>query len=324
MIKTPTNEKLNILLKNLKKGKAFSVKSRRILDQNPFAILEVIEFEEIPDKSYILKSMVSILKNEILVHQYASDYKINGAQFIFGHSEPSLHFILMEKIDDIVPIFFIDSEEVKPFFSRITRNLAKFHVESSRDIQMLKNLGVSELGSRYYIGIINKIKYKIKKLSEEMNHPYYLTNDLISEFESKLKKVEKALKTHPKGNLTLIHGDFDFGNFFVKNINEICVLDWGMARIDVPIIDIANLLNSLEDYGLDFQNLILKSYNEVAKPLIPRKFKLSNIRLMGTLMHLLFFLNFQLDLIESFVDPMYYIDQINREVTEILELVKKM
>ncbi len=324
MIKTPTNEKLIILLKTLKKGKEFTVKSRRILDQNPFAILEVIDFVEIPEKSYILKSMVSILKNEILVHQYASDYKINGAQFIFGHSEPSLHFILMEKIDDILPIFFIDSEEVKPFFSRITKNLAKFHLDSSRDVQMLKNLGVSEFGYRFYFGILNKIKYKVRKLSEHMNHPYYLTEDLVSEFESKLKKVEKLLQAHPTGKLTLIHGDFDFGNFFVKNINEICVLDWGMGRIDVPIIDLANLLNGLLEYGSDFQSLILKSYNEIAKPLIHKKLNLSNIRLAGTLMHLLFFLNFQLNLIESFVDPMYFIDQINREVTKILELVKKM
>lgn len=268
--------------------------------------------------------MVSILKNEILVHQYASDYKINGAQFIFGHSEPSLHFILMEKIDDILPIFFIDSEEVKPFFSRITKILAKFHLDSSRDVQMLKNLGVSELGSQFYVGILNKIKHKVRKLSKRMNHPYYLTEDLVSEFESKHKKVEKSLKAHPKGNLALIHGDFDFGNFFVKNINEICVLDWGMGRIDDPIIDIANLLNSLEDYGSDFQNLILKSYKEIAKPLLHRKLNLYHIRLTGTLKHLLFFLNFQLNLIESFVDPMYFIDQINREVTEILELVKKI
>ncbi|MFX0122399.1 MAG: phosphotransferase [Candidatus Hodarchaeota archaeon] len=324
MIKTPTNENLNILLKDLKKEKEFTVKSRRILDQNPFAILEVIDFMEISDKSYILKSLVPFLKNEILVHQYASDYKINGAQYIFGHSESSLHFILMEKIDDLVPIFFIDSEEVKPYFFRITKKLAKFHIESSQDVQMLKNQGVSELGYRFYIESLNKINYQIRKLSEQMKHPYYLTKDLVFEFNSKLKKVEKSLKEHPKGNLTLIHGDFDFGNFFVKNINEICVLDWGMGRIDTPIIDIANLLNCLEDYGSDFQNLVLKSYNEVAKPLFHKKLNLSKIRLTGTLMHLLFFLNFQLDLIESFVDPMYFIDQINREVTEILELTKKL
>ena len=70
MIETPSNEKLNILLKSLKKSKEFTVKSRRILDQNPFAILEVVDFDQIPDKSYILKSMVSILKNEIVIHQY--------------------------------------------------------------------------------------------------------------------------------------------------------------------------------------------------------------------------------------------------------------
>ncbi|MFW9906706.1 MAG: phosphotransferase [Candidatus Thorarchaeota archaeon] len=323
MIETPSNEKLSILLKNLKKGKEFTVKSRKILDQNPFAILEVLDFIEIPDKSYILKSMVSFLKSEILIHEYASDYKLNGAQFIFGHSEPSLHFILMEKIDDIVPIFFIDPEEVAPYFANITRYLAKFHLESSHDVKTLKNLGIPEFGRRFYIGILNKIKNKVRKLSTEMNHPYYLTEDLILEFELTLTKVEKLLKTHPKEELALIHGDFDFGNFFVKNINEICVLDWGMGRIDTPIIDIANLLNCLEDYGKDFQNSILNSYYKITTPLIHKKLKLSNIRLLGTLMHLLFFLNFQLNLIESFIDPMYFIDQINREVNEIVEKVKE-
>ncbi len=324
MIKTPTNEKLNILLKTLKKGKEYTVKSRRILDQNPFAILEVIDFVEIPDKSYILKSMVSLLKNEILVHQYTSDYKINGAQFIFGHSEAPLHFILMEKLDDLIPIFFIDSEEARPYFFRITRNLAKFHLESSRDVQMLKNLGVDEYGYRFYIGILNKIENKVRKFSELMNHPYYLTEDLVSEFTTKIEKVGKLIQTYSKGKLSLIHGDFDFGNFFVKNINEICVLDWGMGRIDVPIIDIANLLNCLVDYGSDFQTLILKTYNEIAKPLIQKDSNLSNICLTGTLMHLLYFLNFQLELIESFIDPMYYINQIHREVTQIIEHVRKI
>ncbi|MFX1506700.1 MAG: phosphotransferase [Promethearchaeota archaeon] len=322
MIETPSNEKLSILLRNLKKGKGFTVNSRRILDQNPFAILEVINFAEIPDKSYILKSMVPFLKSEILIHEYASNYKLNGAQFIFGHSEPSLHFILMERIDDIVPIFFIDSDELLPYFVRITKNLAKFHLDSSHDVKTLKNLGVPEFGYRFYIEILNKIKNKIRKLSTEMNHPYYLTRDLIFEFELTLKKVGKLLRANPKEKLALIHGDFDFGNFFVKNINEICVLDWGMGRIDNPIIDIANLLNSLEDYGKDFQNSILNSYYKIGNPLLPKKLKLSNIRLLGTLMHLLFFLNFQLDLVESFVDPMYYIDQINREVSEIIERVR--
>ncbi|MFX0142292.1 MAG: phosphotransferase [Candidatus Hodarchaeota archaeon] len=321
MIKTPSNEKLNILLKSLKKSNEFTVKSRRILDQNPFAILEVIDFLQIPNKSYILKSMVPILKNEIVVHQYTSDYKINGAQYIYGHSENSLHFILMEKIDDLVPIFFIDPEEAKSYFFRITRNLAKFHLESSHDVQILKNSGIPELGHQFYVSILNKIKKGVRRFADSMKHPYYLTPDLVSEFESKMKKIYQILGTYSKGKLSLIHGDFDFGNFFVKNINEICVLDWGMGRIDVPIIDIANLINSLEDYGVDYQTSIFKTYYENSKPLIHEKLNLADIRLYGTLVHLLYFLNFQLNLIESFIDPMYYIDQIHREVQQIIDLV---
>jgi hypothetical protein len=321
MIQTPSNDELKILLKGLKKGIQFTVKSRRILDQNPYAILEVLDFVDIPAKSYILKSVVPAFRHEIAIHRYASNFKLNGAQFIFGHSADLLQFILMEKIDDLIPIHFIDPEESRPYFTHLAQNLAKFHLESVSKLSSFKTKGVSEYGVSEYLEIIKTIGFRIKRSSEEMDHPYYLPQELILDFLSSLRKVQKPLQSQSKGQLSLIHGDFDFGNIFVKNINEICVLDWGMGRIDHPIIDIANLLNGLQSYGVDFQSSILQAYLKTARPLIDKKVEVSSLQFIGTLMHLFFFLDYQLNMIASFIDPMYYIDQIHREVTQIIDLV---
>ena len=109
----------------------------------------------------------------------------------------------------------------------------------------------------------------------------------------------------------------------MKNINEICVLDWGMGHIDNPIIDIANLFHNLEFLKeTEYQNLF-DLYFSLTKRDIYQKLDPSTLIKVGLIMHLIYFINFQLHVVETeIVDHNRYTESIHRKLTKIIEIVE--
>jgi len=327
MVRLPTNAELKDHLKNQGQITLLNAKSRKTIDKNPFAVLESISFAEQPEKFYILKSVLPMLKHEIHIHRYANQFQLNGARLVYGFTSTSglntdLNFILMEKIENLTPMYLVSNEEAKDHYLTIAERLAEFHLTSKKQIKSLKNLGVTVHGIKWYQNIIAVITKKVKKLSLKMNHEYLLPLHLAEEFDASIHTINKMLIPFKKSNLILVHGDFDIGNLFLKENNNICAIDWGMGHIDNPMIDIAHLVNSLGDFDIGAKRDIFSAYFTIARKLYPKNMEMHFIRVVGTLMHILFFLNFQLYAIDNLVEANYYFEQIHTRVKHLVSILK--
>ena len=228
----------------------------------------------------------------------------------------------MDKIENLTPMYLVSNEDAKSYYLTIAERLAEFHLASKKHIKTLKNLGVAVHGTEWYQKKITVITEKIKLLSLKTNHEYLLPMHLAEDFAASIHSINKMLIPFKKTNLILVHGDFDVGNLFLKEDNKICAIDWGMGHIDNPMIDIAHLVNSLGDFDIGTKRDIFSAYFSKARQLFPKNMEMHFIRVVGTLMHILYFLNFQLYAIDNLVEADYYFEQIHTRVKHLVDMLK--
>ena len=166
-------------------------------------------------------------------------------------------------------------------------------------------------------------------LSKEIKNELYLTQDIIDKFLQKSEVLKKALSRIKDLKRTLVHGDFDIGNIFIKSANngdmQIIAIDWGLSHIDLPIIDMANFLNSLVNITPDDCNFILESYLEVTKKKFPKNYSLSDFQTLGMILHRMFFIDFQLNTLETTSNSVdEYYEQIHNALNSLITMVDKM
>ncbi|MHA2363997.1 MAG: phosphotransferase [Candidatus Hodarchaeales archaeon] len=321
MVEKPTNSVLENHLSKLSQTRNLSVKSRNDLDKNPFAHLETLFFHEQPETPYILKSVVPYFSSEIHVHRHANRCTVNGARLIYGYTDSEeLNFILMEKIQDLKPIYLVPQDESIQYYYEIAEKLADFHLRSQKSVKSLKKLNVHHYGTKWYQKNIKEIAKNICELSDKINHEIFLSKGLVKKFEQSIQSLKEMFKPFEKSKLTVVHGDFDVGNIFIKN-DTVCAIDWGMGHLDAPMIDIAHLVNALGDLDIGTRRSIFAEYFERARKLYPKNVSMHYIRNVGTLMHILFFLNFQLYAVQHLVNPDYFYEQIHNRVKHLVDLL---
>lgn len=327
MVRLPTNEEIESHLKDSKETKNLSLKSRESFDKNPFAHLETIYFNE-RKNPYILKSVVPFQKSEIYIHQQVNDFDLNGAHLIYGHTEDSnLNYLIMEKIEDIKPIYLISNNDAESYYCQVAEYLADFHLKSksTKFTKKLIKLGVPIHGTKWYQDYAVTISDNVKTLSKEINHEYFLPIALVNNLQDSIHSIQKMFEPFKKAKLTLVHGDFDIGNLFLKDSDtKIFAIDYGMSHIDNPMIDIAHLVNSLGDYDIGIRRNIFSAYFTKARKLYPKDISMHETRIVGTLMHILYFLNFQINAINNWVDKEYslfLVEQVHNRVKHLVDLL---
>ena len=310
--------------------KAQRIIKREVYDYSLYSMLEFITFDASEEK-YVLKTLKGSVKHEIAIHRFVNDFSINGAKFIAGYSSDflNLHFIIMEYMEEIQPVYNYDDKDLVHYYAELAQNLGTFHVKSNKFIKKLKSdFSVTEFNENYYRNLIDKYIEKLPMLSVEIKNELYLTNDIIEQFLQKSEQIKKAFIRMQNLHRTLVHGDFDIGNIFLRPSNnnrmQIVAIDWGLSHIDLPIVDMANLLNSLNTLSNSDRSFILESYLRVAKKKFPRNYSLHNFQALGMMLHRVFFIEFQLNTLETSSSSVEeYYEQIHNALVSLINLVDK-
>lgn len=311
--------------------KASKITKREVYDYSLYSMLEFITFDT-SQKKYVLKTLKESVKQEIAIHRFVTNFAINGSKFVAGYTSDflNLHFIIMEYIEDIQPVYNFDDRDLIDCYAELATNLGILHVESNRFIRKLKKeFLVSEFNFDFYQSLIDKFTEKLPMLSAEIKNDLYLTPEIIEHFLQNKELIKNSLVKVKDLHKTLVHGDFDIGNIFIKPKNgdelQIFAIDWGLSHIDLPIVDVANLLNSLNILSGDNRNFILESYMRVAQKKFPRNCDLNNFQNLGMMLHRLFFIEFQLNTLErsnSSVEEYY--EQIHNALVSLIDLSDKV
>ena len=330
MIIPASNDFLVKIFNQYSTGKVKEITKRELYDYSLYSMLEFIAFDNI-DEIYVLKTLKRPVKHEIEIHKFVNNFAINGAHFIAGYSSDflNLHFIIMEYIKDISPVYNYDDKELVEFYAELAKNLGLLHVNSKKYIQSLKKNNIIEFSLKYYDDLLDKFAEKLPMLSAEIKNDLYLTPDIIEQFLQKKELIKKKLLRIQNLRRTLVHGDFDVGNIFLRPINnnekKIMAIDWGLSHIDLPIVDMANLLNSLKILSSDDRNYILESYLKIAQKEFPKNYSLNNFQDLGMMLHRLFFIEFQLNTLETSSNSVdEYYEQIHNALVSLTDLVEKI
>ena len=318
----PSNQEIE---KNLKKRDLnYQIEFRKNLDSNPFSNLEIIKFVGI-SQQYVLKSVISDLKSEIKNHNIANNEPITAAKLLSSEIDKKFnkYYLIMEKIEfDHLFSLQLNSDITINYYKTIADKLANFHLKYS-NISNLKNHDIPIYGISRYFKIIDKLGNRLQILSDAENHEYLLDKELVKEFDNYIGSIKGFLNPFKETIMTLVHGDFDTGNIIVNKIDkDIYAIDYGLSHIDLPIIDIAHLLNATE-MNINIRREIFEIYFEKTSKLFPSTMSLQDVRNAGRVMHLLFFLDWYLFAIEKkIVPPNFYFEQIHHRVTYLVELLK--
>lgn len=307
--------------------KVKSITYRKLYDYSRYSMLEILSFDN-KDKKYVLKTLKRPVKHEIAIHRFVNNFPINGAKFVAGYSSNflNLHFIVMEFIENLIPIYNFEDKDLIEDYAELSKNLASFHVNSTKFLKINKKLRVYNFDYDYYNNLIGKFNEKIPVLGKTINHELYLTPDIIERFKQKKEVIEKTLIKIKPLKRTLVHGDFDIGNIFFKiqddQNKKIIAIDWGLSHIDLPIIDMANLLNSLETITEDDRKYIYECYLRVAQKKFPKNYSLTDFQTFGMILHRLFFIEYQLTTLETSSTSMEeYYEQIHNAMHSLCSLV---
>ena len=177
---------------------------------------------------------------------------------------------------------------------------------------------------------MGKFSEKLPMLSKKIQNDLYLTSDIIEQFLNSLEIIRSSILKTTQLKRTLVHGDFDVGNIFFKptengnlrnNDKQITAIDWGLSHIDFPIVDLANLLNSLKNIAENDRDSILESYLIIGRKKFPKNFAMENFETIGMILHHLFFIEFQLNTLEtSSTNIEEYYEQIHHALESLIAL----
>lgn len=329
MIIPASNEFIIKTLNQVSLLKVQNVTSREVYDYSRYSMLEFLSFDN-KDKKYVLKTVRSPLKHEIAIHRFINEFPINGANFIVGFTSDflNLHFILMEYIENLTPVYSFDDQDLIEDYAQLASNLAYFHVNATKYIKNAKKLQVIDYNYDYYLKLLDKFCEKIPVLSKEIAHDLYLTPDIVERYLNNTEKIKHQLFRIKPLKRTLVHGDFDIGNIFFKvtgDHRQIMAIDWGLSHIDHPIVDMANLLHSLEALSFDSRDYILDSYLHVAGKKFPRNYEMNDFQSLGMILHRLFFIGYQLDTLETSSTSMEeYYEEMHNALDSLCQIIEKL
>ncbi len=318
MIYIPTNDEIesDLSLHDLH----YRIEYRKPLDSNPFSNLEIIKFKSMK-KAFVLKSIHPILKTEVIIHTLVSEDPLNGAPILNSKidDKKSNYYIIMDKIQ-FEPLYLIPMHESVKLYHTLAEKLANFHLKNN-NTKLLKKLKINEYGFSTYSEIINKLGQRVENLSKLHKQKEMLNEKLVSDFKSNIYSISTILEPIESTKMTLVHGDFDTGNLVVKN-KDIFAIDFGLAHIDIPVIDIAHLLSSTE-MSINIRRDIFETYFSIAGKLFPSSLSIQDVRNAGKIMHMLYFIDWYLTAIEQEIVPVeYFYEQAYNRVKYLTDLLK--
>ena len=274
--KIPSNEELIPIFKKITGSDTIVILSRNIIDKSIYSCLEKIELNN--STFFVLKSVSEMTKNEVMVHQYVNNLRINAPYFYYGKikkttDENGTSFIIMEYLEYYYHLYNILEEEL--YFEAV-RSLGEMHLFTMQKITVLREkLNIPVYDYKWYINNVERIIFELSRFSIRNPHPEYLPKELMSKLQRLSPKIKHYLESLSDIPLTLVHGDFDSGNiiYFEKGIHagNVKAIDWGHGHIGIPLIDIAHLVNSLGYFDYDMKITLIAEYLKTCSRLLLKR-----------------------------------------------------
>jgi len=239
--------------------------------------------EELLDGLHFMASNVSIELADIL-NRYNQVLEYNNSHFkeiVVYEALKSINYPYMPNLygtisDDIREIHIIIMERLIP------ENMRLFNAEDTPEKWNMGTLKKVLEAIHLVHSTFQKSENKIAHLGEfdiikpielyrtfvELNRKDYDYLNLDNRFEEMSCFISNWLLNgyHPKGNLTLIHNDFNPRNVGIRNNGDPCIYDWELATYGLPQRDIFEFLAFalLPDFNeLDLLTLLKYHYNLV-------------------------------------------------------------
>ncbi|MFW9997596.1 MAG: phosphotransferase [Candidatus Odinarchaeota archaeon] len=310
--------------------------ARRTMDSSPFTTVEEITFTSQFNKNYsiICKSLLpGLFKDEVIIHRAVSDLPINGPAFYHGTCDGpnDLCYILMENIKFNFLYNYLDYIYLKEVIQMLI-NYQNTYFSSKQ----LRSLPLKRHGFDWYsdkrhtndcLAVVQNL-VENKVILDENLVP--VSMDEYGDFENNYYRLIGMMKdlvaNLPKNccnELVLVHGDFDSGNIIVFDNNEVAVIDWGMAHLDTPILDISHLFSSLQGLlPVDQYRALVNHYFRSTAYFWGSTPDRWNVIRVGQIMHHLYYLHHQTKCIKNgWVEPDYFSERIYRKFSYFKSLL---
>jgi len=286
---------------------------RNVLRISDLSVVERVTLTErpgAPPRAAILKTTLPLLRHELLVHRLASPFPICAAQVIASSDanvSESHPWLLIEEVGDGVDDRDFTTQQIMQALVEIAR-LHRYYVleNSALDDDTIPRCDRVWLES---------LAESMPEFFRHFNQKYGLniSQDVQRRFQGCLIGLSDRLADYA---FTLVHGDFDKGNLVLFSDGWVAALDWGLAHVNLPLVDLAHIVASF-DIATKFS--VSSTYLDALD--LPEQFPAHSEKTvlqfveLGDILHKIFFIWWHSTIVTNgWVKPDKYLDTIRERI----------
>lgn len=220
-----------------------SLTGRDVLRISDLSVVERVTLTERPDsppRTAILKTTLSALRHEPLVHRLASPFPICAAQVIASsdvNASETNPWLLIEEVGDGIGDREFTTQQVMQALVEIAKLHRYYILESSA----LDDDAIPRCDRAWLESLAESMPEYLRLLNQQ--HGLNISQDVQRRFQEHLENLSARLADY---TLTLVHGDFDRGNLVLLSGGRVAALDWGLAHVNLPLVDLAHMVGSFD------------------------------------------------------------------------------
>ena len=219
------------------------VTGRNLLRMSDLSVVERVMLTERPDASprtAILKTTLPALRREPLVHRLASPFPICAAQVIASSDPNALEadpWMLIEEVEDRIGDRAFTTQQVTQALVEMARLHRYYVLESSA----LNEDAILRCDRAWLESLAESLPESFQILDQR--YGFNISQEVQRRFRDRLADLSGKLDGYA---LTLVHGDFDQGNLVLLDGGRVAALDWGLAHVNIPLVDLAHMVGSFD------------------------------------------------------------------------------
>ncbi|MBA3532546.1 MAG: phosphotransferase [Ardenticatenales bacterium] len=204
---------------------------RTILANSLFSIIERVTLRSsIASRTFIIKSSSLPMQNEGAALYWVGQHIVSAAHLLAAESHERGEWILMTDAHHS-PIDPANEQQV----SEMAQRIGLFHsLTLGYPFPTLHPYDAGHWGSQQ-AGLFERLE----RLNLIPKGDPDFQRALVRTFDTLMEMLEQLTPEH----FAMVHGDLDVNNLVVTDMGT-QALDWGLARVDVPMVDLAHLLAS--------------------------------------------------------------------------------
>jgi len=220
-----------------------SVTERHILRISDLSVVERVTLTERPDTlpwTVILKTTLPVLRREPLVHRLVSSFPICAAQMIASsdtNASEADPWMLIEEVEDRIGDRAFTTQQVTQALVEMARLHRYYVLESAA----LNDDAILRCDRVWLESLAESLPESFQILDQR--YGFNISQEVQRRFRDRLADLSGKLDGYA---LTLVHGDFDQGNLVLLDGGRVAALDWGLAHVNIPLVDLAHMVGSFD------------------------------------------------------------------------------